>query len=222
MPHCPHPAVGNATLPTTRAEPIRLASPRDPATPAPPTPPAPESCGWGDFLATSRLRASRGDPCGRPGQAKKRQAECAWPAGERKACRHPALSPPPAGHRPNNHLAALKSRRPRRPGSRVGEGNFPHPLGCALERRPPSAGPVSRVTCWRQDVRCAGVWPLTAQPFAFWDATFGVVGASAGPVPAHEHRPGEYLAGGFLDAQNQAQAVDPRISPRPVGDGEPS
>ena len=93
--------------------------------PSSPASPAPESCGWSDFLATSRLRASRGDPCGRPGQAKSGQAECAWPAGERRACRPPALSPPPAGHRPNNHLGArgVPAATPS-PGSWVGKGNF--------------------------------------------------------------------------------------------------
>ena len=75
--------------------------------PGPATRPVKEGVPWcaaGDFLATSRLRASRGDPCGRPaGQHRGQQPSCPARPGQRRACRPPTRSPPPAGHRPNNH-----------------------------------------------------------------------------------------------------------------------
>ena len=72
-------------------------------------------CAAGDFLATSRLRASRGDPCGRPaGQHRGQQPSCPARPDKRRACRPPTRSPPPAGHRPNNHppLPPRKNSQP--------------------------------------------------------------------------------------------------------------
>jgi hypothetical protein len=59
-----------------------------------------------------------GTPAAGPARPKSGQAECAWPAGERRACRHPALTPPPAGHRPNNHPWLVPGRA--QPGRQCG------------------------------------------------------------------------------------------------------
>src|ERR1700735_433651 len=65
---------------------------------------------WGDFLATSRLLLGAGTPAAALARPK-RQEECAWPAGERKACRTPhkaSAGRTPAKQSPVGPVAGLE------------------------------------------------------------------------------------------------------------------